>query len=90
MSPGFDSRTLSHMWVEFVIVSYSPGTPVFPSPFPFPNSSLPSVPSGAGAPDTFDTQINHIYDIIACTDTVNVDIRMRTRSVLFLMLSCSC
>ena len=38
MWPGFDSRTLRHMWVEFVGGSllatrgFSPGTPFFPSP----------------------------------------------------------
>ena len=38
MWPGFDSRSQSHMWVEFVVgsllapSSFSPGTPVFPSP----------------------------------------------------------
>ena len=37
MSPGFDSQTCHHMWVEFVAGSlsprdFSPGTPVFPSP----------------------------------------------------------
>ena len=33
----FDSQTRRHMWVEFVVLysaprSFSPGTPVFPSP----------------------------------------------------------
>ena len=37
MWPGFDSRTLHHMWVEFLVGSllaprgFSLGTPVFPS-----------------------------------------------------------
>ena len=32
MRPGFKSRRRRHMWVEFVVGSFSPGTPVFPSP----------------------------------------------------------
>ena len=32
MWPGFKSRRRRHMWVEFVVNSFSPGTPVFPSP----------------------------------------------------------
>ena len=39
MWPSFDSQTLRHVWVEFVVGSllcsdrfFSPGTPVFPSP----------------------------------------------------------
>ena len=47
MWPGFKSRRLRHMWVEFVVGSllcserFSPGTPVFPSPQKptFPNSN---------------------------------------------------
>ena len=46
MWPGFDSWTLRHMWIEFVVGSvlalrgFSLGTPVFPSPQKptFPNS----------------------------------------------------
>jgi len=62
-----DSRTRRHMWVEFVVgplicfESFSPGTPVFPSPHKptFQNSFVASVgkcsPISARALDTFDT-----------------------------------
>ena len=53
MWPGFDARTRRHMWVEFVVgsrpcsKSFSPGSPVFPSPqnptFPNFNSIARSI-----------------------------------------------
>ena len=45
MRHGFDSRTRSHMWVEFVVGSrpcsedFSPGSPVFFPPQKFLNSN---------------------------------------------------
>ena len=32
MCPGFDSRTRHHIWVEFVVEGFSPGSPVFLPP----------------------------------------------------------
>ena len=32
MWPGFKSRRRRHMWVEFVVCCFSPGTPFFPCP----------------------------------------------------------